>query len=282
GVNPWNVLNGKPAGYIEGHSFPGSFVSLDDVTLSQDEQTLIGLTAYNRVYLWNLKTGKTVSAQAPGYVYGIGISPKADLISFVYGTSYYTSTHKTLVYDATAGKIIYEEPRPLYSMGFSLDSSTFYSLGVIDRSRAFIARDLKTGSIKASYIAYNFSSNRLSNSADGKLIYAASDYGITAYDAETLKVVSKARTDWKMELKSLISRADFTPDLSYVQSDRHSIHRGSDGKYVFDGARPGNQWPVAMQFSKDGKMLALAYEDGIVDIRSTGDWKVLHRMCGKK
>lgn len=276
-ADEWNVVTGKT-----NRRFYGSnSVALDDAVLSQDENSLIGITAYGALYLWDIKSGKVRRTAKPqNYVYGIGVSPRADLVSFDHGPTY--TDHDQLVYDTVKDKILYQETYGSLTMGFSADSSLYYTRGVVDQRSALVAMDLNTKQTVASFPAYNLGDPRLSNSTDGKTIYLAGGYSVIALDARTLKQVGIAKTDWKIEFTSMLRLPDFTPDLKYVQSNRHMIHRGSDGAYIFDGARPGNVWPAHMQFSKDGKMLALAYEDGIVDIRTVGDWKLIHRMCAQK
>jgi WD40 repeat protein len=286
----WNVSSGARLRKIEGQTGEVYYIEFSPdgkwlASLSEDrgikimphgERHSTGIDD-QPIRVWDVATGRQVSAIEATNVYGLAFSPDSKQVWSIDG---YDSTVQA--WEADTGKKIYPKPSRwdvFGSLGRRLFSPTFDAAAFSPDSRVFLGNSIQNVPEGKNVRNFQLSAGRLRAaefSRDGKFIALTSDKAVQVFNAESGNLIHEMK-DATESHDFLMAR--FSPDGKTLAVGNESIYRLVDSATARE-LHPGGHTraPTGGAFSPDGMFLATVTRKGDIKLWEVGSGREIRQF----
>lgn len=265
----WDVSRGQTQLALRGHSRP-----VYDIAFSPDGNELAAGTGTNGVCIWDITTEQGSVAYQGGKlaVQDLAVSPNGEHLAAGFGDG------SARIWERATRRLIFEsiESRPICSVAFSPDSQC---LAVVSGDTSVKIYDTTSGKMKFEFREHNRPVHCVAFSADGKLAASAGmGRAIQVWDAETGQVCRTLQMGQGTAIRRLAFHNDSRRLVAGGASPDVGLFDAITGKTVWmkHWRLPLRVWDL--NFSPDGKLLAIARGDGSIRVRNVEDGALVQRF----
>ena len=289
-----------------GMTLPGPVARTNVIIWSPDGvQLVLGSTTDKTIRVWNVAEKKFIKTYEPATskLLALAFTKAGQLLAAGVPT---TEPDSLAVFDVISGKIeksLKGHKQQVEASVFSNDATRLASVGWDAAVRVW---DVDKGEESAVMNSHKRGIRSIATSDDGKRLATASDRELKLWDAEKHELLSDLGGEnfgakfvamspngawmvsitrdgtaqlWDVEKKSEKSKLDRTPQVASETAD------GEEGASANPVTPPASDSPEpeavqSVAYSRDGKWIALAREDGRVSLRHAADGKVAREFEG--